>query len=528
MTKATDNLKKVFNQDGVRLCIDNVLYLDGFLFVRGWALKGRKPAGNLTVSAKASEEVKDAANKEIALEVRTGQLRETVAQVFKLDDAGRFSGFEACVEGIDCECMSLEIEIAGDMSDDQVIFEIGEIDQVRSDGRDASNGVLILTEGAPGGPCRRYRGDHLAEELTKQGVRAEVVNINRGFTAEQLNYKHLVLQRVWFPFYSGIIELFKEKGGLVFFEVDDAIFSYDLCMDNDYWNKMPDTQKMEAGQMADTITSCDGVITSTGHLASILKEEFPENPVYVNQNVASDEMISLSEDARNSAEKKNEKSDDEASPDRIGLFRRIGRALVRAVNAAQTGRGTQVHRDRRTQVNNRNSVTIGYFSGTNTHNKDLGMLADVLAAVLKKHKNTRLLLAGQIDVPEALIGWEDRIDRFDPVDWKELPKLIVRADINIVPLEDTEYHRCKSAIKWLEAALVAVPTIATRNEEFSRVVEDEKTGLLCKDTKEWISAFDRLIKDADFRRQIGDAAYQAAIRTFTTDSMNSDLLNLLR
>ena len=50
--------------------------------------------------------------------------------------------------------------------------------------------------------------------------------------------------------------------------------------------------------------------------------------------------------------------------------------------------------------------------------------------------------------------------------WRQLPQLIASVDINIAPLQDTVFNRAKSENKWVEAALVKVPTIASDVELF--------------------------------------------------------------
>lgn len=54
-----------------------------------------------------------------------------------------------------------------------------------------------------------------------------------------------------------------------------------------------------------------------------------------------------------------------------------------------------------------------------------------------------------------------------------------------MPLEDTVFHACKSENKWMEAALVHVPTVASWNQELQRVIENGVDGYLCK--SEWQS-----------------------------------------
>ena len=81
-------------------------------------------------------------------------------------------------------------------------------------------------------------------------------------------------------------------------------------------------------------------------------------------------------------------------------------------------------------------------------------------------------------------------------------------------------------IKWLEAALVDVPTAAVRNDEFCSVIRDGETGFLCGDEEEWRTALEKLIEDKELRKRIGEAARLEVIENYTTDTINEELIKL--
>ena len=57
------------------------------------------------------------------------------------------------------------------------------------------------------------------------------------------------------------------------------------------------------------------------------------------------------------------------------------------------------------------------------------------------------------------------------MDWKQLPSVMAGIDINLMPLEDSIFHCSKSENKWMEAALVKVPSVMSRNREMEGVIE---------------------------------------------------------
>lgn len=81
------------------------------------------------------------------------------------------------------------------------------------------------------------------------------------------------------------------------------------------------------------------------------------------------------------------------------------------------------------------------------------------------------------------------------------------ADINIAPLADTRFNRCKSAIKWYEAAALKIPTLASNAGPYKEEIVDGETGLLFSSQQEFIEKLEHLVRDRDYREKIGKAAH---------------------
>ena len=73
--------------------------------------------------------------------------------------------------------------------------------------------------------------------------------------------------------------------------------------------------------------------------------------------------------------------------------------------------------------------------------------------------------------------------------------MIAGLDINLMPLENSLFHWCKSENKWTEAALVKVPSVMSRNCEMEYVVENGKDGWMCTTKEEWVNALEALVTD---------------------------------
>ena len=204
---------------------------------------------------------------------------------------------------------------------------------------------------------------------------------------------------------------------------------------------------------------CDAFTTSTNCLAEGIKKCFPKKEVFVCRNVANLEMQLLSEIAiDHNNHKKN------------------------------------------------NKVVLGYFSGSKTHNKDWALIEECIIGIMKRYDNIELLICGTLEISDALISFVKRIKKIPFVDWQNLPRLIRSIDINLMPLEDNYFQWCKSENKWMEAGLVKIPTVASKNPELESVLLDGENVIFCSTAQDWERNLEKLIQDEELRSYIGTNA----------------------
>ena len=70
------------------------------------------------------------------------------------------------------------------------------------------------------------------------------------------------------------------------------------------------------------------------------------------------------------------------------------------------------------------SIIIGYFSGSITHDSDIEMIKDALIKILNENKNVKLLLLGELSEPDYLIEFSSQTTKKTFFDWRELPEII--------------------------------------------------------------------------------------------------------
>jgi glycosyltransferase involved in cell wall biosynthesis/GT2 family glycosyltransferase/SAM-dependent methyltransferase len=169
-------------------------------------------------------------------------------------------------------------------------------------------------------------------------------------------------------------------------------------------------------------------------------------------------------------------------------------------------------------------IRIGYAGGSRTHQRDVGIAIEGLAKVLRERPQCRFVLFRTTDNSANLIDIEEYpsfAGLADQIEWRhlqplhDLPNELARFDINLAPLEfGNPFCEAKSELKFFEAALVDVPTVASPTGPFRRAIEHGKTGFLAATANDWYTYLLRLVDDAELRKRIGREAYHAALGAF--------------
>lgn len=341
----------------------------------------------------------------------------------------------------------------------------------------------------------RYRVTHQKEQLFAYNVTSNEVFY------EDLKLEYVKQFRVFIFFRCPInetidefISLAKKYNKTVLFDIDD------LVIDKKYTSQIKYLKTMTADELKlydegvekiqKLLRKCDAAITSTEKLAEELKNYVPE--VFINRNVASQDMVKYSIEAVKYRDELPFKSYD------------------RIKNKKEFQDALKLHNERK------GKIRIGYFSGSITHNDDFEYIAPVIKEVMEKYRNVELHITGELDIPDEFKNFKDRIIARPFTEWQKLPMLIASVDINIAPLVDNIFNEAKSEIKWIEAALVKVPTIASNIGAFKKMIVDNETGILCSTIEEWKAAFELLINNEKERKRIAENAYKFAFKHCNT------------
>jgi glycosyltransferase involved in cell wall biosynthesis len=168
----------------------------------------------------------------------------------------------------------------------------------------------------------------------------------------------------------------------------------------------------------------------------------------------------------------------------------------------------------------RDTITIFYGSGTKAHNSDFNdLVGPAILSAMERNSTIRLVVVGYLSLRPEFERFSSRITRFDFVaDLDEYWPLIAAADINLAVLSPGVMSDCKSEIKWLEAAILQVPSVVSGTATYKEILEDGVDALIVEDHAAWAAALDRLIEDYDLRCSIGAAARRKALQLYSIES----------
>ncbi len=330
----------------------------------------------------------------------------------------------------------------------------------------SSNSQILLLSGVRG-DTRRYRSLHLAEQcrlLHLEPVVAHVMQAGLLRMLKTTRFEVAFLQRVEMDrCLARIIKLLQDQKALILYDTDDLIFDPAAIqyIDSPDFSD-PIRRKLYADRVQRqraALLACQGAAASTDYLAEQIAKL--GLPVAVHRNAFSHEMAQIAEKAR------------------------------------------------QTKKQPAATCVIGYASGTRTHDRDFALVAPTLQNILRKFPQTRLHLIGPLDPGEGWADLANRIQRTPLVPWRQLPFHLAAFDINLAPLiEDNPFAQSKSAIKFMEAALVDVPTMASPTNAFCQAIQSGRNGFLAQSSADWETGLTEWIQNPASRQQIGLRAGQ--------------------
>jgi glycosyltransferase involved in cell wall biosynthesis len=162
------------------------------------------------------------------------------------------------------------------------------------------------------------------------------------------------------------------------------------------------------------------------------------------------------------------------------------------------------------QIEKSDKITIGWF-GTKTHIDDLRIVSGTIP------ENAKLLIAGFPEIFDAtppLFNDHMDVEIVPPYKLEELPTIVKRCDIGIVPLVECIFNDGKSDLKGVEFGAGSVPIVASDVAPYRRWIRHGENGYLVSKnkTKFWIRYLNELVNNKELRESMGSEAKKDAIK----------------
>ena len=345
----------------------------------------------------------------------------------------------------------------------------------------------IYISGEAHTPGHTYRVERYADAARAAGARPRIIRIEDcRARASEFASAHVVTiwRAAWSDKVASIIEAARAAGAKVIFDVDDLIFVPEFARISviDGIRTAGLAEKAAAQSYAEfrkVLLAADLCTTTTDELAQYAQRT--GKPAFVLPNGFDDTTFAVS------------------------------RAAARRWSAQRDDR----------------LLRIGYATGSHTHQRDFAACSTAVATVLRERPDVQLVLFRKSGVGQPLLDihefpefaeLEHRIEWRDLVPLGRLPEEIARFDVNLAPLEiGNPFCEAKSELKYFEAALAGVCTVASATGPLRRAVRHGETGFLAETTEQWLIAVNTLLNDPALRRQMAAAALHDVLWSFGPD-----------
>jgi glycosyltransferase involved in cell wall biosynthesis len=340
--------------------------------------------------------------------------------------------------------------------------------------------VLVIYGGE--GDAQRYRCQHLCEQLRLYDINCDLMEFRNQPLEKANNYHIVIFHRVALDHWlAKLIQQLQQGGSVILFDTDDLVFDIEQLtwirslIGNDRLRVA--LYKDEVRRYRALLLAADATLVSTHFLQT--EAQHLGKSAYIHRNGFSLTMQQSAEHA-------------------IISHKPIKENLV-----------------------------IGYASGTPTHDRDFETVKPAVLKIMHRYPKVELHLIGPLDIGAGWGQMLNRVKRTPFVPWRELPRYLARFDINLAPLErNNPFCEAKSELKFLEAALVKVPTIASRTNAFAFAINKDN-GRLAETYEEWLKALDELITAPELRRQLGNKAYDEVTAQYHPIARGKELLQTL-
>ena len=158
-------------------------------------------------------------------------------------------------------------------------------------------------------------------------------------------------------------------------------------------------------------------------------------------------------------------------------------------------------------------VHLVYGTGTLAHKQILvEWIFPLLRELLQRHSNLQISLVGRMEEIPAALAFHPRVRIVPFGAYSDYLSILASADISLAPLEPGLATDAKSALKWMEAAMLGAACVVSPTATYQEILESEVDVLFATTPDEWRAQLGRLIEGHQFRRRVAKAANSKAKR----------------
>ncbi len=333
--------------------------------------------------------------------------------------------------------------------------------------------VLIIAELSIS-QCRRYRVEQKVAALRQLGVACQVISWTEPLAC--LNALQLSSMVIFYrtPATAEVVHMHEEAKRLgqdTFFDIDDLVFDLEVYTLNKNVQSLPESERQSlltgATLYCDMLALTDHAIASTPVIAHYMRK-YSKGHIFLVENALDATILSLAQE----------------QPSRPG------------------------HRD---------SIDIGYGSGTRTHDADFATATPALLHILEYHPQVRLIIYGPLTLDAKFERFGSRVLRVAFLNAQDYYRSLARLDINLAPLESSIFNDAKSNIKFIEASVFGIPSVCTPAAEFHSIIQHGRNGMLASNQDEWQTTLANLINNPQLRQTMGQEARQTVLQRYAPE-----------
>jgi glycosyltransferase involved in cell wall biosynthesis len=279
----------------------------------------------------------------------------------------------------------------------------------------------------------------------------------------------------------------RSKGVKIGYDVDDLVFNHSYT--HLILNTLDQVLSEEAwkhwygyiSRHGEIIKMCDFAITTNQYLADKITE-YANIPSYIIPNFLNQEQLDISQDI---------------------MQQKLNNNFARD-----------------------NNITIGYFSGTPTHNLDFAILSEPIIRLFDKYDNLRLRIVGFMEIKGKLHDYINRIEFVPFQDYVNLQRFMGEVEINLIPLQVNTFTNCKSELKYFDAGVCGTISIASPTYVYKTAIVDGENGYLANEI-EWETKISSIIDNLDNYQLMAKKAYEHSLKKFAWYNQKDKIEKLL-